>query len=112
MSDLQSDSHDRSGPTPEQARASRREGMTEHQRLTEDLVDQYTEAVKDDEVIEYFVNIAAQILMLRSAGQKISNFVNAATRLDASARDAGAALKNLIYRLNDLNELDAAEGGD
>ena len=104
----------RSGPTrttPEQTRAARREAMTEHERLVEDLVDQYTAAVKDDEVRAYFVNIATQILTLRSAGQKISNFVKAATRLDASARDASAALKNLIDRLNDLNE-NATKGGD
>lgn len=109
MSDLQSDSHDRSGrPLVEQARAARRETLTEHGRLTEDLIDRYTQAVKDDVLLEFFSKLAAEIATLRRVAVATGRLKGGRLHLDASAREAAAAIRGFIDK---LNELDAAKGG-
>lgn len=47
------------------AREARRAKMTPHQRVVEDLIDQYTRAVKSDAVLDFFEGLAADIIFLK-----------------------------------------------
>lgn len=66
MSDAERDMWpDRPGPTEKEAREARRASMTAHARLVEDLVDEYTEAARCDATMEFFMQLASELLDLR-----------------------------------------------
>ena len=49
-----------------EARERRRATMTPHARLVEDLIDGFTDALRDDVVLNYFERLAARIINAES----------------------------------------------
>lgn len=74
--------------------------MTERGRLIEDLVDRYTEAVKNDILLEFFSNLADELTTYRQVGRTLHFLVQKITRFEPCLDDVRTAIGNVIERLD------------
>ena len=86
----------------------RRHRMTEVERLTEDMVDQYTEAVKKGEITRFFARYAILVTRLREKADAFDRLVRSATRatsiLEDAARNARGAAIGFDELVRELEE--------